>query len=412
MALFSKSELTEGLRIALAALKANRLRTILTTLGIFIGVIVVTVIISVIQGLNHYVSSQISGLGANTFYVSKFPWIIRSWEEYLKYEKRKDIKEEHYQFLVKNATLASAVAPDLGTGKTLKYRNESIGGVYVVGSTEAYMACANVVPETGRFFSDSEVELHRMVCVIGWEVADKLFKGGDPIDKRIKIGGASFLVVGVLEKRGQMFGQSMDTFAIMPYTVFQKLYGSRRSMDIQVKGGDPSQTEALIDQLTGLMRRARGVQPGRPDDFSINQQSQLLDFYNNMTKVLWIVLIGIGSISLLVGGIGIMNIMLVSVTERTREIGIRKAIGAKKRIILWQFLLESVVISGIGVTIGIAISLGIAMLIRAASPIPVYISSYVLFLGIGFTLVIGLFFGIYPASKAARLDPIVALRYE
>jgi putative ABC transport system permease protein len=183
-------------------------------------------------------------------------------------------------------------------------------------------------------------------------------------------------------------------------------------MDFQIKAADASQMDALVDQITGVLRQARGVQPGKPDDFSINQQSQILDFYNRMTQTLWIVLIGIGSISLLVGGIGIMNIMLVSVTERTREIGIRKAIGAKRKVILWQFLLESVFISGMGVTIGILISLGLALLIRAVSPIPVYISTYVLFLGIGFTLVIGLFFGIYPASKAARLDPIVALRYE
>jgi putative ABC transport system permease protein len=412
MAPFSRHEIGEGFRIAMAALKANRMRTILTTLGIFIGVIVVTVIISVIQGLNHYVSSEISGLGADTVYISKLPWIIRSWEEYLKYEKRKDIKEEHYKFVQKNAALAEAVAPELDTQKTVKYRNESLSSVYVAGTTDSYMACANVMPEIGRFFTDSEVELHRMVCVIGWEVADKLFKGENPIDKRVKVGSNSFLVIGVLEKRGQMFGQSMDATAYVPYTVFQKLYGTRRSITIDIKARDPKQTDALIDELIGVMRRARGIEPGRPDDFSINQQSQLLDLYRNLTRVLWIVLIGIGSISLLVGGIGIMNIMLVSVTERTREIGIRKAIGAKKRVILWQFLLESVVISGMGVTVGILISLGIAMLIRAISPIPVYISTYVLFLGIGYTLVIGLFFGIYPASKAARLDPIVALRYE
>jgi putative ABC transport system permease protein len=412
MAAFTKYELGEGLRIAVSALRANKMRTVLTTLGIFIGVIVVTVIISVIQGLNHYVSSEISGLGANTLYVSKFPWFIRSWEEWLKYLGRKDLTEKHYHALLKNLTLAEAVAPDLGTGRTVKYRSESLDNVYVNGSTDAYMACANVVPVFGRFFTPSEVDLNRNVCVIGWEVWDKLFKGENPLDKRIKIGSHPFTVVGVLEKRGQMFGQSMDTFTIMPYTVFQKIYGSRRSMDFQIKAADASQMDALVDQITGVLRQARGVQPGKPDDFSINQQSQILDFYNRMTQTLWIVLIGIGSISLLVGGIGIMNIMLVSVTERTREIGIRKAIGAKRKVILWQFLLESVFISGMGVTIGILISLGLALLIRAVSPIPVYISTYVLFLGIGFTLVIGLFFGIYPASKAARLDPIVALRYE
>jgi putative ABC transport system permease protein len=409
---FSRHELSEGLRIATQALKANRLRTVLTTLGIFIGVIVVTVIISVIQGLNHYVSAEISGLGADTVYISKFPWIIRSWEEFLRYNKRKDLREKHFRFVRDHATLASAVAPDLGAGRTVKYRNESLNNVYLVGTTDAYMACANVAPASGRFFSPAEVELNRNVAVIGAEIAEKLFKDENPLDRRLKIGPHPFTVVGVLEKRGQIFGQSLDATAVIPFTVFQKLYGSQRSLDIQVKPADPQKLDALVDQLTGLMRQARGLAPGRPDDFAINQQGQLLDFYRSMTRTLWIVLIGIGSISLLVGGIGIMNIMLVSVTERTREIGIRKAIGAKKRVILWQFLLESVFISGIGVSIGIAISLGIALLIRASSPIPVYISAQVLWLGIGFTLAIGLFFGLYPASKAARLDPIVALRYE
>jgi putative ABC transport system permease protein len=405
-------EVSEGAKIAGRALRANRMRTVLTTLGIFIGVIVVTVIISVIQGLNHYVSGQISGLGADTIYIDRFPWIIRSYEEFLKYEKRKDVTQANYFAVFKQSTLASAVAPEVQNQQTVKYRNESLDGVSISGTTDAYMQTANVMPEVGRFFTSSEVDFDRNVCVIGWEVADKLFKGESPIDKHIKIGANPFLVVGVLEKRGQMFGFSMDNTAIIPYTVFLKTFGSHRSITIQVKAKDPRLTDDMIDQLTGIMRRARGIGADRPDDFSINQQSQLMDFYRNMTRVLWIVLVGIGSISLIIGGIGIMNIMLVSVTERTHEIGIRKALGAKKRVILWQFLMESMFISGIGVVIGIVFSILIAAIIRGVSPIPVNISTWVLFLGIGFTVTIGLFFGLYPASKAARLEPIVALRQE
>jgi putative ABC transport system permease protein len=213
-------------------------------------------------------------------------------------------------------------------------------------------------------------------------------------------------------KKGQIFGESQDNTAIIPYTVFEKHYGRKNYMTILVKPKDPRQLEALIDQLMGLMRRIRGLEAGKPDDFAINQQSQLMDLYNQLTRVLWIVLIGIGSISLVVGGIGIMNIMLVSVTERTREIGIRKAIGAKRRIIMWQFLVESMFISGIGVLLGILVSIAIALVVRKTTPLPVNISTWVLFLGVGFTVAIGLFFGLYPASKAAQLDPIVALRYE
>jgi putative ABC transport system permease protein len=372
----------------------------------------VTVIISVIQGLNHYVSGQISGLGADTIYIDRFPWIIRSYEEYLKYQKRKDLTEEHYLQVLKQATLAAAVAPEVQSQRTLKYRNESLDGVSISGTSDAYMQTANVMPETGRFFTSSEVDFNRNICVIGYEVADKLFRNENPIEKTIKIGPTPFLVIGVLEKRGQMFGFSLDNTAIVPYTSFLKAFGSRRSITIQCKAKDPALTEDMIDQLIGIMRRERGLGADRPDDFSINQQSQLMDFYKNMTQVLWIVLIGIGSISLLIGGIGIMNIMLVSVTERTREIGIRKALGAKNRVILWQFLVESMFISSIGVTLGIIFSVIIASVIRSVSPIPVNISLWVLFLGVGFTVAIGLFFGLYPASKAARLDPIVALRYE
>lgn len=409
---FTWSEIGEGLRIAYQAMRANKMRTILTTLGILIGIIVVTVIISVIQGLNAYVSGEISGLGADTVYISRMPWIIQNYEEFLKYQKRHRITADQYDELRKHVTLAEAVAPELMSGRMMKYKSNSIDRVFITGTTESYTVTSNVQPDVGRFFSDQEVHLRRAVCLIGVEVAENLFEDEDPIGKRLKIGSYPFTVIGILEERGQMFGFSMDNMAIIPYSVFQKYFGSRRSVDMQVKAKDPQAVDALIDELTGIMRRIRGIEAGRPDDFSINQQSQLMDLYRNMTQVLWIVLIGIGSIALLVGGIGIMNIMLVSVSERTWEIGIRKAVGAKRRIIMWQFLVESILISGIGVTIGIAISVAIALLIRSASPIPVNISASVAFLGIGFTVTIGLFFGLYPASKAARLDPIVALRHE
>ena len=410
--MFSWSEIGEGLRIAFNALRANRLRTILTTLGILIGIIVVTVIISVIQGLNEYVSGEISGLGADTVYISRMPWIIRSYEEFVKYQKRKRITADEYEAIKDKVTLARAVAPELMSRRTLKYRSQSLERVFITGTSEDYTITSNVVPEHGRFFTSEEVHLRRSVCLIGSEVAEKLFEDEDPLGRRIKIGAHPFLVIGVLEERGQMFGFSLDNMTLIPYSVFTKNFGSRRSFEIQVKASNPQVVDELLDELTGLMRRVRGIEVGRPDDFSINQQSQLMDMYRNMTQVLWIVLIGIGSIALLVGGIGIMNIMLVSVSERTREIGIRKAIGAKRRIIMWQFLVESILISGIGVAIGIGISIALAMLIRSVSPLPVNISTWVLFLGIGFTITIGMFFGLYQASKAARLDPIVALRYE
>ncbi len=410
--LFSWSEISEGLGIAFEALKSNRLRTVLTTLGIFIGVVVITVIISVIQGLNAYVKSELSAFGSDTVYISRMPWMITNYEDYLEYSKRKLITDDHYEFVKKYTTLAEALSPEIGTTRTVKYKNESLDEVYVVGTTEDYMTTQNVVSEYGRFLTSNDVNLNKNVCVIGWGIANNLFEDRDPIGERIKIGSNTFSVVGVLEKRGQMFGYSLDNYTFIPYGVFEKIYGTRRSFDVQVKAKNPEILEELIDELTGVMRIARGIKVGESNDFSINQQSQIMDVYNNLTRIFYIVMIGIGSISLVVGGIGIMNIMLVSVTERTREIGIRKALGAKNRIIMWQFLVESMFVSAIGVTIGILVSMGIAMIVRAATPIPVNISLWVLFLGVGFTVTIGIFFGIYPASKAARLDPVEALRYE
>ena len=408
----TRSEFGEGFQIALSALRTNRMRTILTTLGILIGVVVVTVIISVIQGLNTYVSGELSTFGTDNVYVNRFPWMITSYDEWVRVRNRKPITEEQFKFIQKFSTLAKVVVPEIWTGRPVKYRNETLEGVGIGGSTEDYMVTGNAVPELGRFFNPAEINNRRNVCVLGWEVSDNLFKDKNPLGERVKVGGHPFTILGVLEKRGQIFGHSMDNNVIIPYTVFQKLYGSRRSLDLQVKAQDPDQVPDLVGELEGLMRRARGLEAGEENDFAINQQSQLMDVYNNLTRVLWIVLIGIGSIALLVGGIGIMNIMLVSVTERTREIGIRKAIGAKSRIIMWQFLVESMFISSIGVSIGLLISVGIATLVKQQSPIPVHLSTWIIFLGIGFTVSIGMFFGIYPATKAARLDPIDALRYE
>jgi putative ABC transport system permease protein len=409
---FRWSEIVEGLNIASGALKSNRMRSVLTTLGIVIGIIVVTVIISVIQGLNKFVGSEISGLGADTIYITRMPWMIQSYEDYMEFQKRKRITDEEFREMSKQVTLAKAVAPTIYTRKVIKYKSKSVDRVLVAGSNDQYMETSNVLPETGRFFSSMETDLRRNVCVIGLDVVEEIFEDEFPVGKRIKIGSHPFLVIGVLEERGELFGESMDNLVVVPYTGFQKYFGSRRSIDIQVKAANPTLLNNLKDELEGVMRRVRGLGVDDENDFSINEQSQLMDMYRNMTSVLWVVLIGIGSIALLVGGIGIMNIMLVSVTERTHEIGIRKSLGAKRRVIMWQFLVESILISSIGVTIGIIISMGIGFLIREVSPIPVNISSSIILLGIIFTVAIGVFFGLYPASKAARLDPIVALRTE
>ena len=402
----------EGIKIAFEALRSYKLRSILTTLGIIIGVTTVITIVSLIQGLNKAFSDQISSIGTDTLYIQKFPWIMKG-DEWFRYRNRKNVSIQEAEAVRESATLARAVAPTMGTMRSIKYNENTINRVYVLGTTAEYLVTSNSYPEIGRFLSENDVQHNRAVCVIGSAVAEKLFPRTDPIGKRVNIAGRKFRVIGVLEKKGSFFGWNMDTFAVIPIGAFQSAIGSfRRSVEIEVKVQSPTVIEDAEIELTGIMRRVRNIPPGKENDFAINQQSLLMDTYKSLTSTLWAVAIGVGAISLLVGGIGIMNILLVSVTERTREIGIRKAIGARNTDILVQFLIESLMICALGVVMGVLLAVGIAKTVSATTPIPAAITLWVVFLGLGFVVCIGLFFGIYPASKAARLNPIDALRYE
>ncbi|MBN1465374.1 ABC transporter permease [candidate division KSB1 bacterium] len=406
------SYIGESLKIAVEALRSYKMRSVLTTLGIVIGVTTVIAIVALIQGLNKSFTNQISAIGTTTLFVQKFPWMMNE-TQFFTYRNRPNIRVRDAEQLKEMSKLAVAVAPTLYTEQTTKYKERSLEGVAVVGSTADYMETSNVVPEFGRFLSETDVEHRRPLCVIGREVADKLFPDADPLGNRILVGGRRYKVIGVAEKKGSMFGQNLDQMIIIPVGVFQSAFGARwRSVDIEVKVAAPEILEDAEIELTGLMRRIRGLTSNEEDNFAINKQSQLMETYKNLTGTLWAVAIGVGAISLLVGGIGIMNILLVSVTERTREIGIRKALGARRSDIMLQFLIESLVICAIGVTIGIALAIGLAELIASTTPLPASVTAWVVFLGLGFVVTIGLFFGIYPARKAARLNPIEALRYE
>ncbi|MFQ6113879.1 MAG: ABC transporter permease [bacterium] len=405
------TELWENLRIALGALRANKLRSILTTLGIIIGITTVIAVHSIISGLNESFYNTISRLGSDTLYIQKFKW-FSSREEWLEAIKRKDITIKEAQAVKKYTTLARAVSPEVGTRRTVKYGSESLTGVRVAGTTAEYRITSNALPEYGRFLSEVDVEHNRLVCVIGYEVAEKLFKNVNPLGRRIKIGSYPFRVIGILEKQGRFLGFNMDSIVIIPIGVFQKLYGSRRWLTIVVKVIDPELMDEAKDELIGIMRRVRKVPPGKENDFAINQQDAFTNMYKRLTSALYAVAFAVGSIALLVGGIGIMNIMLVSVHERTREIGLRKAIGAKRRDILWQFLIESIALTAVGGVIGIILAFAIAKLIAASTFLVASISPWSALIGVTFIGLVGIFFGIYPASKAARLDPIEALRYE
>lgn len=403
-------QLWEGMVMAFSSLRANKLRSILTTLGIMIGVATVITILTVISGLDDAFSEQISNIGSDSLYISKFPWAAGM--EFFKYRNRKDITTKELKAVQNNATLVSYVAPIVATNRTVKYKNESLNRVGIIGTNDEYKDASNAYPEFGRFITPFETEHRRNVTVLGWEVAQKLFRYENPLGKKVFVGGFPFTVIGVLEKRGDILGQNLDVNAYIPFGAFYRIFGSRRSLMIKVQVADPALLQEAKEELRGILRRVRKVPPDKEDDFAINQQDILTNLYESLTKGLYAVAMGIGAISLLVGGIGIMNIMLVAVTERTREIGIRKAIGAKKVDLLWQFLVESVVISAVGGVIGIALGFGLGLLIGSISPIPAGITPFAVAVGLGFSSAVGIFFGLYPASKAARLDPIEALRYE
>ncbi|MBN1154527.1 ABC transporter permease [candidate division KSB1 bacterium] len=403
-------ELWEGFKIALVALRSNKLRTFLTTLGIVIGIMTVITIHAIIIGLNDAFYESISSLGSDTLYIQKFSWGSR--EDWLKALHRKDITVKEAEEIEEYATLVSAVAPTVYASRTVKYGSEKLTRMLVIGTNADYVTTSNTLPEYGRPLSDLDVDNRRYVCVIGYEIADKLFKNTNPLGRRITIGLDKFRVIGVLEERGTMLGDNMDARVIIPIGLFQKLYGSRRWVTIEVKVSDPALMDEAKDEITGILRRARRVPPQKENDFAINEQSLISDLYNNLTGALYAVAFGVGAISLIVGGIGVMNIMLVSVTERTREIGIRKALGARNKDILWQFLVESIAVSAVGGAIGIIIGFLLAKLIASATFLSASISMVSIIIGLVFIALVGITFGLFPAYKAARQDPIAALRYE
>ena len=403
-------EVRESIFAAFRALWANPLRTTLTTIGIVVGVTAVISIVSLIQGLDRSFTQSLSGLGTNVSYVTKYPWVIRG--DFWRYRNRRDITLEQAIALAEQVTLTEAASYMASTNQTVKWRERSAPSVDVEGHIPAGRIVHNLDPLAGRFFTDIELSERRQVAIIGHTIWENLFEGRDPIGRRVRIGGQPFTVIGVLPLRGSILGMDQDNRVVIPLNTLLKLFGTRRSITVTLLSTDAEAIPLVEDEARGIMRRLRKVEPGEEDDFAINRQQMLVDIFRSLTIGLFAVMVGVAGLSLLVGGIGIMNIMLVSVTERTREIGIRKSVGAKRRDILWQFLIESVVVSGVGGVIGMAVGLGIAFVIAAATPLPAAAPPWAILLGLGFSTAVGLFFGLYPAAKASRLDPIEALRYE
>jgi putative ABC transport system permease protein len=305
-----------------------------------------------------------------------------------------------------------AVMAESSDSANITFSDVQLDGTRVRGVSESYEEFSGYEAELGRLPSRMEVQRGRPVVLLGWDTADKLFKGRNPVDRVIQINGVHFRVVGVSEKKGSVFGNSQDEFALVPLAAFQRLFGSRRSLDLTVKPVDPDRLQEAMDEARVALRVKRHLRPTADDNFGMFTSDTLMDFWKSFSHGIFAILIGVVSLSLVVGGIVIMNIMLMVVSERTREIGLRKALGAKRRDIVWQVLTESTTLSLFGGLIGTLFGFGLALLIASLTPIPAAIEPWSIPLGLGMTALVGLFFGLYPAVRAAALDPIEALRRE
>jgi putative ABC transport system permease protein len=404
----------EGIVVALEALWANKLRTFLTLLGNIVGVMSVIAVVSIIDGMNSFIRTEVANEGSGVFRVQQVNEldILSDFDKFMKSLHNPRITMLDLAVLRERVTRAEYLDAGLTSAAEVRYQRHSIKSVNIQGRTENYPMLGKWDLQDGRHISVQEVQRSADVAVIGFDIADRMFPGVDPIAKDIKIAGVNFRIVGVLAKRAGTLGGGQNLLAVVPLTSLQKLVGSYRSITISVKAANLDQVSECVDQVRQVMRGLRHLGPKREDNFAIVTSDNLLNIWEGISKGIFAALIGIVSISLVVGGIVIMNIMLVSVTERTREIGIRKAVGATRMNVLWQFLVEAITLSGVGGILGIVFGFVIAALVAYFSPLPYAIKVWSVFVGLTVTFAVGVFFGAYPALRAARLDPIEALRYE
>jgi putative ABC transport system permease protein len=408
----------EILAMAIDSIRTHKLRSFLTILGIMIGVMTVIGMVSVIQGLNRSFMAELESVGSDIIGISKFEPGIQMGRMSDEERTRKDLTFEDAQAIERECPLVKAVAVDIAAnifeGKAVKYQNAKNEDALILGMNHQFPEVISVyAPEKGRFISESDVTHTTKVAVLGSDLNDALFPNINALSKKIRIGPEEFTVIGILKKRGAMFGQSRDNFVGIPLTTLMKYFPYQEDrLEIIAVPRKPGTLLETIEEITNVLRIQRKVPYGKPNDFAVYTQDTLVGLYNQITGAAYLVMIVISSIGLMVGGIGVMNIMLVSVKERTREIGIRKAIGARSPDILRQFLFEAMILTGGGGIVGIILGSGIALLVRSATPLPATVTLWSVVLGFAVSVSVGLFFGIFPARKAARMNPIDSLRYE
>jgi putative ABC transport system permease protein len=407
------------IRLSLMQLRTNPLRTAFTLLGIVVSVGFLVAVVAIIQGMNAYVKENIADamIGMNTFQVRRLPISLGLFndDEFRTLQRRPRINERDADAV--RAALPDAQAISLQSGwptpqADVVWRSRTLGSVLVFGVTAGYQVVQDYKFTAGRPLSDIDVRERRMVAVIGTDVATKLFDGVDPIDQEFRMMGQRFTVVGVVGRKGRVLGQSFDGFALVPISAFEMMYGRRLATTISVKVRDAAEVAPTMARAEEAMRIARGLRPGEPNDFDVGTADALVDFWKQLTKVLFAVVPAVVAIGILVGGIVIMNIMLMAVTERTHEIGIRKAVGATAADVRRQFLAEAIALAALGGLLGVAAGWSLAFIISSVSPLPARVTPWSIALALGLGAGIGVLFGVYPASRAAKLDPITAMRAE
>jgi putative ABC transport system permease protein len=409
-------EFKESLSMAMGTIISHKMRSFLTILGVLIGVTSIIGMVSLIEGLNRSMKRQIESLGSSVIYVSKYKPGIQMGRRSSAERNRPWITFEDAEAIERYCPTIEAVSPQnyftQDGGNIAKYKKYTAKNFSFFGTLPGYEIVNNAFVETGRFLTDIDIKFRAYVAVIGQDVSDALFPGIDPIGKEILVNDAKFMVIGVMEKRETIMGGNENNFILIGYGAFEKIHPEEKALWLACKAKSPELMQEAIDQVTDLMRRRHGLKYNDENDFAVFTQESLLEIWTQLTQAIWLVMIIISSIGLMVGGVGVMNIMLVSVTERTKEIGIRKAVGAKRSSILWQFLIEAMVLSGFGGFLGILIGILLSQFIALVSPLPAVVSIPWVVIGFCFSVGVALVFGIYPAARASRLDPIECLHYE
>ena len=406
-------KLIEAFKLALQSLWGTKLRSILTLIGVVMGVASVIMVITLVNGANKYVSTKLSGYGADVFTVTRMPSVIFTAEEYLKYQKRKIVRIEDYEAVKAGCSECTEVGALLQKSTNVVANGHSSNNTSVRGYTWTMLSLNNIDIALGRGFTPADEEHATKNVIVGYDIVDNLLGDGDPIGKEIRVDGIPYTIVGVGDRQGKTLGQSQDNWVAVPISTYQQIYGYNDSVDVYARtGGDALTMERAEDQVRVMMRTRRHIAPGSPDDFDLETNDTFLDIWKQISSLFAWVVLGLASIALVVGGVVIMNIMLVSVTERTREIGVRKALGAKQRDVLMQFLIESASLALVGGAFGVLGGILVGKLITVVVGFPTAVPLWAIFLGLVLAGAVGIFFGVYPASKAARLDPVVALRAE